>query len=206
MIPGLPITISCPHCGYLAMQMTFMSRNTIGAKHWSDGKTIAKMYPELPRLVCCKKCENFYWVSKAFWSDRFSSDTSPSREQTTIEYVEFPTFHQYFKALDTISDEYYIRKRIWQSFNDYYRNGRENEITADMVELNNENLEKLLPLVDDEFNDSDVLIKAEILRNQGRFEESRQLLGKVRDPELQDVKEQYLAEIEKKNKNLFRIL
>ena len=180
-----------------------MSRNTIGARQWSDGKITAPMYPEFPELVLCKRCDNFFWVRQAFLGGPFS-DHEAETKQERIEYLEFPTFHQYFKALDTINNEKYIRTRIWYSFNDYFRKGKEDQITQDMMELNNENLEKLLDLVRESYDD-DFVIKAEILRNLGRFEESRKMLEKVKDPELQEAREKYLSEIEKENKDLFRL-
>jgi hypothetical protein len=61
-----------------------------------------------------------------------------------------------------------------------------------------------LDLTSDSY-DSGILIKAEILRNLGRFEESRWMLEKLKNPGLQEIKQKYLVEIEKKNKNLFRI-
>jgi len=204
MIPGLPITISCPHCGYLAYQETVMSRNTIGAKHWSDGKVTAPMYPEFPELVLCKKCSNFYWMRNAYRFDRFSSYEEPEIKQDKIEYLEFPTFYQYFQALDSIHDEHYIRTRIWYSFNDYFRKGKEDLITQEMMEMNNENLLKLLDLTGESYN-SDILIKAEILRNLGRFEESSKILRKVTDPDFFEVRDKFLIEIERKNKKLFRV-
>ncbi len=131
MIPGFPITIACPYCEYLALKQTFMSRNTFGVKHWSDGKITAPMYPELPELVLCKKCDKFFWVCKAIWIGSFARNPEPLVKQATIDYIEFPTFHEYFKALGTISDEYFIRKRIWYSFNDYFRKGKEDQITPE---------------------------------------------------------------------------
>ena len=48
-------------------------------------------------------------------------------------------------------------------------------------------------------------MKAEVLRNLGRFEESRQLLDKVENPDLIEVKEKFLAEINNKNNRVFRL-
>lgn len=204
MIPGFPITISCPHCRYLAYRETVMSRNNLRAKHWSDGKITAPMWPEFPELVLCEKCDNFYWVRQALIVYDFPGEEEAEKKQDKINFLKFPTFFQYFRALDTIPDEHYIRIRIWYSFNDYFRKGKEDQITKEMKELNYENLEKLLNLTN-ELYDSDILIKAEILRNLGRFEESHKMLEKVTDPDLIEVKDKYLVEIEKKNKNLFQV-
>jgi hypothetical protein len=73
-----------------------------------------------------------------------------------------------------------------------------------MKKLNTENLILLLTLLD-EADENDLLMKAEVLRNLGRFEESRQLLDKVESPDLIEVKEKLLAEIDNKNSQVFRL-
>ena len=67
-----------------------------------------------------------------------------------------------------------------------------------MQKLNAENLILLLTLLN-ESDENDLLMKAEVLRNLGRFDESRQLLDKVTNPDLIEVKMKFLAEINKQN-------
>lgn len=93
---------------------------------------------------------------------------------------------------------------MWWSYNDYFRNDHENEITPDMKNLNTENL-ILLSALPNESDENDLLIKAEVLRNLGRFEESRQLVDKVKNPDLFEVKGKILAEINNKNYRVFRL-
>ena len=73
-----------------------------------------------------------------------------------------------------------------------------------MESLNTENLILLLTLLN-EADENDLLMKAEVLRNLGRFEESRLLLDKVNNPDLIEVKEKFLAEINNKNKQVFQL-
>ena len=211
MTPGPTTIISCPHCGQFAKRKSLISGNTFGAKLWSDGRRIAPMLPEFPNLVLCKKCDKFYWVKDAKEVEKVNefvlieADDQPENEKwKDIDYVEFPTFSQYFKALETISEEKYIRLSIWWSFNDYIRNGHENKITPDKQKLNAENLILLLTLLN-EADENDLLMKAEVLRNLGRFEESRLLLDKVTNPDLIEVKEKFLAGINKQNKQVFQV-
>ena len=77
-------------------------------------------------------------------------------------------------------------------------------ITHEMESLNTENLILLLTLLN-EADENDLLMKAEVLRNLGRFEESRLLLDKVNNPDLIEVKEKFLAEINNKNKQVFQL-
>jgi len=92
---------------------------------------------------------------------------------------------------------------LW-SFNDYFREGHENETMPDMKNLHTENLILLLTLLN-ESDENDLLMKAEVLRNLGRFDESRQVLDKVTNPDLSGVKDKFLAEISKKNSRVFRL-
>ena len=73
-----------------------------------------------------------------------------------------------------------------------------------MQKLNAENLILLLTLLN-ESDENDLLMKAEVLRNLGRFDESRQLLDKVKNADLIEVKEKFLAEINKQNKQVFQL-
>jgi len=74
----------------------------------------------------------------------------------------------------------------------------------DMKNLHTGNIILLLTLLN-ESDENDLLMKAEVLRNLGRFEESKLLLDKVKDPDLTIVKEKYLAEIKNKNSRVFRL-
>ena len=204
MIPGPTIIISCPHCGQYAKKRTLISGNTFGAKLWSDGKKIAPMLPDFPNLVVCSKCDQFYWVKDAKKIAEVTNYSEQKDKWSNAEFIEFPTFYQYFKALKTIPDERYIRIRIWWSYNDYFRMGKGKEVTQDMLDLNTKNLTALLKLLD-ESDQNDLLMKAEILRNLGWFEESKLLLDRISDGDLAWVKEKFLVKINKQNKQTFRL-
>jgi hypothetical protein len=204
MIPGPPIIISCPHCGQYAKKQTLISFNTFGAQLWSDAKRITPMKPEFPSLVLCTKCDQFYWVKDARKIAEIKNSAELKEKYCNVEFIEFPTFHQYFKALETIPDEKFIRIRIWWSYNDYSRNGKEKDISQDMQDLNTKNLLALLKLLD-ESDQNDLLMKAEILRNLVWFDESKLLLDRIRDVDLIPIRDKFLVEINKQNKQVFRL-
>ena len=204
MLQGPTIIISCPHCGQNAKKRTLISGNTFGAEFWSDGKRIAPMLPDFPSLVLCCKCDKFYWVKDAKKVNEINSYEEREDKWKEIEYVDFPTFQEYFRALETIPQERFLRLNIWWSYNNYFREGKEKEITHDIECMNNENLNLLLTLLN-ESDDNDLMMKAEALRCLGRFEESRQLLEKVENPNLREIKEKFLAEINNKNIRVFRL-
>ena len=204
MIPGPTIIISCPHCGQYAKKKTLISGNTFGAELWSDGKRIAPMLPDYPSLVLCRKCEQFYWVKDAKKVDEVNAYEESEKKWKNVEYTDFPTFRQYFKALETISQERFLRINMWWTYNNYFREDQENEVTPEMERMNNENLILLLPLLD-ESDENDLIMKAEALRCLGRFEESIQLLAKVENPNMKEVKEKFMTEINGKNIHVFRL-
>jgi hypothetical protein len=204
MIPGPTIILSCPFCGQYAKKRTIISGNTSGSQLWSDGKKISPMMPDFPSLVLCKKCDQFYWVRKELQVEEVRDYREFETRNRDIEYVEFPSFHQYFKALETINAERYIRMKIWWSYNDYFRNGHQSEITLEMQKLNTENLIALIKILD-EAVDNDLLMKAEIFRQLGWFDESRQLLIRMSNDDLAWVKEKILIEISNRNDQVFRL-
>ena len=201
MLPGPTIIISCPFCGQYSKKETIISGNTYGAQLWSDGKRIAPMMPENPILVVCKKCDQFFWVKDAKMVTEVTNAVELKEKWGDVDYVEFPTFHQYFKALELIPDEIFIRGCIWRSYNDYFRNNEEDKITSEMEQLNSENLTALLKILD-ENDTNELLTKAEVHRNLGQFEKSKELLDRINDPELTWVKEKFLQEINNQNKRV----
>jgi len=204
MIPGLPIIISCPHCGQFAKKRTIISGNTFGSQLWSDGKKISPSLPEFPSLALCKKCDQFFWVKEAKKVEEIHDHRELETKYGDIDYVEFLSFHQYFKALETITAKRYIRLKIWWSHNDYCRNGHQSEITPEMQKLNTENLIVLFKILD-EADDNDLLMKAEIFRQLSWFDESRQLLNRMSNADLALVKEKLLVEISRQNDQVFRL-
>jgi hypothetical protein len=204
MILGPTIIISCPHCGQFAKKRTLISGNTIGSQLWSDGKKISPMLPEFPSLVLCKKCDRFFWVKEAKTVEEVNDHRELDTKYGDIDFVEFPSFRQYFKALETITAEKYIRLKIWWSYNDYFRESHENEITLEMMNLNTKNLIALLKILD-EADDNDLLMKAEIFRQLGWFDESRELLNRMSNNSLAGVKQKILVEICRQNDQLFRL-
>jgi hypothetical protein len=79
------------------------------------------MKPESPFLVQCKKCQKFFWVSEAKKVAEVTNSAELNEKWGDAAYIEFPTFDQYYMALESIDDEKFIRVSIWRSFNDYLK-------------------------------------------------------------------------------------
>jgi len=205
MMPGPNMIISCPHCGHPAKKRTYYSWNTFGAVLWSDGKQVAPMKPEIPDFVFCIKCNNFYWIKDATEVCNEENFKSFYPEEKEIEFIEFPSFLEYQKAIGLIDDKKYIRTEMLFSFNDLIRDKKESEITKEVQKLHEENLFELTELLD-ESDENDLIMKAEAYRNLGLFGMSESIMEKITDPKLAQIKEKFVAEIRKGNKKLFILL
>ncbi len=97
MIPAVPILIQCPHCNLKYVKRSILSGNTFGAQYWSDGKMDAPMFPEYPKVVVCKNCQDHFWISDMNKGDRFKE--KKYRKKGVYE-LEFPTIEEYIQLLD----------------------------------------------------------------------------------------------------------
>ncbi len=202
MLPAPNIKYKCPSCGNLIYRGGLISGNTFGAKIYSDGKTIAPMLPEFPKITKCKSCNHIFWIDKAeemgTYRETFESILNP------MDRAEFLEIDDYFKALEnnmaeTDSEESYIRQHIWWSYNDRVREGRE-LFAGDRDEtLWAENLKRLLHLLEVSDSKYKTLI-AEIYRNLGDFEKSIAILEAIEASHLDWIRERLIEECRQQNK------
>ncbi len=175
-IPGTSIIRKCPGCGRPIEQQTTLSGNTIGARYWSDGKREAPMLPDRPWLVKCPACSILFWIDEAEeWGEK-SPYGEPS-EWGDLSLPDVPSEQDYYSMLENPIDdrkkERYLRLKAWWAFNDRYRDSvdAEMQLTPEASD-NMEHLHDILVEIDP----SDRIMKAEIARQLGRFEECIKLL------------------------------
>lgn len=181
MIPGPTVVKKCSSCEGLIEQPTLVSGNTFGATIWSDGKQDAPMLPDSPSLVVCPHCESLEWIDELEKVGEFGWGE---------EVVEYPgskpfkelKFKHYLSLLnkDGVDPEqlHYIRIRAWWSGNDFRRNESRTILMSKEEEDNLIALSEIL----DELVLNELLMKAEVMRELGRFDDAKSLLGKVSDP------------------------
>lgn len=206
MIPGPNYVYKCPNCGNYLIQESIVSGNTLGAEIYSDGKRIAPMLPAFPDLTKCSKCNKILWLSKLKKVGEYSPDFDMPDvpEWQDAEQVKFLQLKEYFEALEQRvfkkkSEELFIRKRIWWSYNDRIRNGE--KIFKDRQdELRwKDNLNKLIKLL--KVSDyGHKIMMAEIKRNLGEFESCVSILNGIDIEDVEWLKEKMLRECEKKNR------
>lgn len=216
MLPGPDQIVACPRCGGLAKYATLMSGNTFGARTWTDGKQEAPMLPQPPAVVRCGQCAQCYWLADAEklgeldlwgadplapdaeWPDSAEHPLSVPESWRAAPYVEEPEESEYYAALRSglaqdRPQERALRIFAWWRSNDPYRDEDELPVTkAPDPGDREENLRALLPLLEGD-GDSNRLMRAEVLRELGRWGEAEAALLRVRGSEFAAVVRQMEA-------------
>ena len=192
MLPGNTYVRECPHCSGKFTQPTMASGNTFGAKFWPDGKMDAPMMPDYPAYVGCPHCKGNFWVDdtkvvKSFGYDeeREIPDLTLDSNQNPIPYKE-PTQKIYLKGLDDLNitkeNEIYLRSKLMQLYNDV---NRDQKVQRPAIAEQIENWNRLLVILDS--NDTqEKLLRVEIYREMGGFEEAKKVFTGECDEEFMD--------------------
>jgi hypothetical protein len=165
------IVRECPHCMAHVVQEDTFSGNTIGATYWTDGKREAKMLPDHPLLAKCPVCVGLFWIDEVLEVDT-GFDAAKGKQQVLTpsgkEMLGFLAGHALPKE-----KEIYLRVRAWQSANDAWRwvPNPKPAFSKDQEQ----NL-KVLSQMLDETEPNQRILKAEIARELGNFDECRLLL------------------------------
>jgi hypothetical protein len=170
----MPVLIvrECPHCKAHVVEEDTLSGNTIGAKYYTDGKREAKMLPDHPALVKCPVCGGLFWVDEAKEVDVGFEAAKGKPQVTALSAKEIQDFLAGQEALPK-DKEIYLRIRIWWLANDAWRwaPNPKPAFTPEQVK----NLDDLSALFDESESNQRIL-KAEIAREMGRFDECLRLL------------------------------
>ena len=194
MNPGPAQILTCPYCGAHKEILSLLSGNTFGQKVWSDNKTIAPMLPRVSFVQKCPSCGGYYLMSRQNPKDgrEISFDTGD------LSYIELkdawhslnntshsPELHGWSKlkaavglskSFDTrpLTDDEKLTVLIMQvwAYNDEYTRETVKQAPQEEKQYIHGIIDKLLNLscVDD-------LLKAEFLRETGRFDESMSLIN-----------------------------
>lgn len=204
MIAGNDLFYKCPKCGNLLSRMTFAMTNTFGLQLFSDMKEIMPNYPELPSISKCPKCNAVYWL------DDETEIVMNKSETENVKRAEFLNIYEYKAVANSMfckseEDEVFVRKNIWWGFNDRIRKGELIFNSEADKALWAENAHRLSELLDFEDTDQRIML-AELCRNSGDFQECKDILVTITDPELFWVLDAYEIEIAKKNTMVFQLI
>jgi len=177
MLPGPTVIRRCSACTKLIEQFTLTSGNTIGARFWTDGKRDAPMLPEEPWLVKCQHCGALVWIDeqqevgivdgRLLRQDSFK-DALPYVAPSPDDYFAF-----LLKGVSDSEMEQYVRLRAWWAGNDARRDG---EAVTPLSDYEIANLDAYAALLD-ESDENDRIIKAEIMRELGKYDDAIALLS-----------------------------
>jgi hypothetical protein len=166
------IVRECPHCKAHVVQEETVSGNTIGAKLYTDGKLEAKMLPNHPWLVKCPVCSGLFWVDETvevdtgFDAAKGKKQLLAPSEKDLLGFLSGPGLPK--------DKEIYLRMRAWWAANDVWRwvPNATPAFSKDQVQ----NLHALSAMLD-ESEPNQRILKAEIARELGRFDECLGLLS-----------------------------
>jgi hypothetical protein len=89
--------IECPNCRSVMRRWTLLSVNNFCAQGWTDGKIIAPMSPDLPRITKCRDCSHLFWLEDG----KILGEVEPYRIKKLLENAGTlrPEEAEEFKAL-----------------------------------------------------------------------------------------------------------
>jgi hypothetical protein len=183
MLPGKTIIRECTACAKAIEQHTIASGNTFGAKFWTDGRQEARMLPDQPWLVICPQCHAPQWIDEL----KEIGEIDPGESFAGAGRYELPSLEDYFailgKSILPVEKERYVRLRMWWVGNDV-RRGKKTQHPLSVIEISN--LTAFVKMLD-ESNPNDLIMKAEAMRELGRFDVAGALLEKSVDQDYAEV-------------------
>lgn len=150
--------------------MQLLSGNTFGAELWSDSKEDAPMLPRVSYVQKCPHCGNYFLMSSQATRETGDDWSMDLGELTYDEMKEaLNVFHNSAAYCLIPKTELWWRLTLLWVANDHY--GRKGlELPEEDRELIWDNIRRLIPRV------KDTLLKAELKREIGLFNEAIQML------------------------------
>ena len=170
MMPGYAKILTCPKCGTKKEVLGLVSGNTIVQTVWSDNKIITPLSQRVSFVQKCPACGHYYLLSRQ--KPEFSSNKS--NEQGELNYIEMKEAWLLLRDMPDLTENEMLSLLIMQvwAFNDEYtrHNGKSAPKEEQAYITKIIDLLLNLDMVDD-------LLRAELLREAGRFDESLDLLS-----------------------------
>lgn len=202
---------ACPCCGHPKKMTPIISGNFFGASLWSDGVGHYPMLLSDPDIIKCELCNSFFWFKDRLDIEIKEHSKIGMKISKVADKVTQSTVLQYYEAIESNfckSKEIEKKLRIaaWRRWNDTLRGYSDRTMYSipNRRELWKYNLTELLKLLD-ENKDEESVIKAEILRNLGRFDEAKILLKKNHNPKYHNLITQILEFCNNRESSVKRI-
>lgn len=175
----------CSACSKLIIERSVLIYNTIYSTLWTDGKTDIPMMSPMSRmdsLVKCPHCNSAVWIEDMetlgylrrprIWRDRAFKYAEAHSALNVAEY-----YSALGKDNQSAKQERYIRTRAWWLENDDSRKSGE---ARPLSSHEAENIMQLATLMDVS-TANDLVLKIEILRELGHFDEAMNLANQSSD-------------------------
>ncbi len=194
MLPGPTYIRECPHCHGKFTEPSMVSGNTFGAKFWLDGKMDAPMMPSYPAYVGCPHCPASFWledtkeVGSISWGEEIEITDLGSNSVQQKNHVRYksPSEEIYIQGLREANlspeKEIYLRSKLMQLYNDVNRDQKIQKPASEAQIANWNRLFEILGSIETEQK----LLKVEILREMGNFDEAKKAFTGEFDEEFMD--------------------
>ena len=193
MLPAHSALLRCPHCGALKEVLQLMSGNTIGATLWSDAKQIAPMLPRVSYIQRCPICGKYFFYTQeveAGTSNNYGGGTG----KLPLEYLK----QALTQLQPTGNEEHILRINILWAFNDRYGDMEQSDIPIEEWEYHVDNVHHLVQM------DIDALLRAELYREIGDFEQAIQILQSLEvEDQMKGLQRQLLRQAQQHNRKVF---
>lgn len=157
---------------------------------WTDGKISCNNRIAEPELVLCPHCQAPLWINEMRHCGKIHSIWQQWEGGGKIAFYKEPALRDYATLLEqgagSKEKEHYTRLALWWAGNDARR--RPDSRAPGPGFRERANMTALAELLD-EADACDRVVKAELMRELGRFEEARALLERPVDPTLLDLVE-----------------
>lgn len=193
--------VKCPCCGALH-QMVKPSKKLGRVEIFSDGKTVSEEMNEALEVSRCSQCSEFYWIEDA----PVASASAPVSDSLPwVRLLSVDEYEQMLLATAITTDvEEILRMELLWAFNDRVRRDEPIFVKESDEELWKSNI-GILAKLQDGTNAYSRLLKAELARELGNFEEAAKLLSSVKEASVLSIKQQLLDAVERKDPNVFKL-
>lgn len=222
--PGPTLIIECATCLNYMAKHSLNSSFVLFTVGYSDGYTYSIGDEEFPVLSKCEKCSTYFWVHEArkiaiynlshYEEDKIYDDLSvKSKEAKALKFIGFD---DYIKVLNTPvikndEDELFVRSRILWGFNDRIRKDIfGGKLKQSLFQNENDesiwnfNLSRLYELLDTKSDDA-IIMKADVCRTMGKFDECIALINMITEEKNYWMKKYFILACEKGNKEVFNL-
>lgn len=196
--------LQCPNSSQVIRQKVLNSGNSVGAINWSDGYTYLPMLPQVPAITRCGQGP-YFWIAEAKVLGEITQEAKIPEAWKKAPEVRILSTSEYLEALSqkiakNPQQERYLRIKTWWSSNDAVRNSKSKNPFNPFQNASpeRENLETLLQMLDTSDPDQ-LLMKAEALRELGRFAEALEVLKTPLDKEYQEPQKKLIKLAKKKD-------